>query len=336
MDNASLKIMHQITFDLKDLDQVIQDIGNGHFRDNYRPFSKEQPLIFKILETKEDILPFLNEIGFTKGENGGIELTDIGKTYFQHKFIFNDEKRSMEVIREAILNYEPVKTICSILFGKPHLTKPSIKNVLVLYEKISPDQDVTKLIKLLNKLKIISYSTQTGKITILEKSEEREDITHYYITPEKPYSNVNAIKTIIRNADEYLYWFEKHYSPKILELVANNVDGTKTKIVKILTGHTNLKEETRKEFKRLDKELKNKEIHIEFRIITKKQILNNVHDRWIITKSKTFNIPPINSILQGQVGEIIRTKENKDFEKWWAEGEDVISCWDKIRSSMGE
>ena len=84
-------------------------------------------------------------------------------------------------------------------------------------------------------------------------------------------------------------------------------------------------------FKRLQGELTKQ--NLSCRVICDKKIINQIHDRWFISKNFKFNVPTINSLYQGQYSEINKTKSNPPFQEWWDNSLDIIQDWNKIKNA---
>ena len=77
--------------------------------------------------------------------------------------------------------------------------------------------------------------------------------------------------------------------------------------------------------------MRNKGVSCELRVITDRNLKSQIHDRWIISKYKSFNIPSPDTIARGQYSEIKETENILPFEKWWGESSDIITEWNKIK-----
>jgi hypothetical protein len=49
------------------------------------------------------------------------------------------------------------------------------------------------------------------------------------------------------------------------------------------------------------------------------------HDRYIVERTRAWNMPPINTLLKGDYSEISETPQPPPFEEWWAAGMDLFS-----------
>ncbi len=285
-------------------------------------------------------IQFLKEIGFLS-ENE--ELTEKGLEFYKSKFIINDDVQALNILTSVLQQYKPVKLICDILWGYTNITKESIYRILVVnslpIQKIALE-DITGFIMLLNKSQIIKYSKKTGKIRIIYnpkgKTGDISATNNYFLAPEKPFSNIMALKKIIRSCDDYLWWIDKHFSTKGLEPLAEELDGNKIKEVKILLSiNSSISfNKFRNEFRRFKEEMKNRGVKASCRVITDKIVINSIHDRWIIGNKTSYNIPPINSIYKGQYAEFNPTSQRPPFKEWWDKSKDLLINWNDIQKSL--
>jgi len=295
----------------------------------------EKELEKKIGKSKwSELYGFLKEIGFI--DHTG--LTELGKDYYKGKFILKDKKMWSTILKEALKKFYPTQAICQLLWGRPNLNKKNVYRLLVLEKYINSkefrEKDLGGFLMLLNQCNILKYDKKSGRITILYNPRTIEDpeISTKFLSPETPYSNVRNLKEILRNAESFVHWFDKHFSTKGLEPLHDEADGTKITEIKILSGITSgrVNKKLRDEFIRFSEEMKARQIQAELRIICNKEILNAIHDRWIISKNSVFNIPPVDTIFQGQFSEMNKTDNQPPFEQWWSSGLDIITCWQEI------
>lgn len=278
----------------------------------------------------------IEPISTSNQNNIKLLLTSEGEDFYKNKFIYNDENICKEILKNLLNEYEPVQIICQLLWGREKLTKETIYRLLLLKECIDHSEfklgDISSFLMLLNKCSIISYNKKTGQVNVLINTniDGIKDYKKMFLSPETPYTNIKHLRVILRKCHEYIYWMDKHFSDKGLEPLSEEADATKIKKIKILSGASNINKKLRKDFVRLKDELKNRGINIEFRIICNDDLLRKIHGRWLISKNICFNIPPINSIYQGQYDEIIGTESAPPFEEWWKQAEDLLTNWDKI------
>lgn len=153
------------------------------------------------------------------------------------------------------------------------------------------------------------------------------------ISPTKPFSNETMILNTIRECDEYLYWIDKYFNRKGLEwLTQALLENNRVRTIKILASKSRPElaktSKLRGEFKDFKKEMKERGIECELRILT--DLAKNIHDRWIITQDTSYNVPSIDVIARGQYAEIQKDANRPDFELWWSTSLDIIDDWNKI------
>ena len=161
----------------------------------------------------------------------------------------------------------------------------------------------------------------------------RESKHNVMIAPEKPFSNETAILNTIRECDEYVYWIDKYFSRKGLEWLTQALsENNRVRVVKILVfkDKPGLEKTSklREEFKNFRKEMKERGIKCELRVLT--DLAKDIHDRWIITKDTTYNVPSTDVVARGQYAEIQKDANRPDFERWWDASLDIVDDWNKI------
>lgn len=153
------------------------------------------------------------------------------------------------------------------------------------------------------------------------------------IKPETPFSNILQIENTIKKCEGYLCWVDKYFTRSGLEIIMKAFSGEENfsiKEIKILTSLEKVDSNLRNDFKRFKEELKNKGLNVEMRVISSKSTASLIHDRWIISKYKTYNVPSSDVIMRGQYSEIKETDKKIPFEKWWNDSLDIINDWQKI------
>ena len=82
------------------------------------------------------------------------------------------------------------------------------------------------------------------------------------------------------------------------------------------------------------KEFNNNGIDVDLKVIIDSKIKSKIHDRWIISNTKSFNLPSTNTIVSGQYSEIKETNSEVPFDQWWDSSLDIIKDWQKIDDLM--
>ena len=157
------------------------------------------------------------------------------------------------------------------------------------------------------------------------------------ITPQSPYANTKHLKDIIKSQYGEIKWVDKYFSVVGLDLlseISSENNGTQLTSVKILTSINKVDHKIREKFKTLKEELQYKGISAEMRVITNSDLKNQLHDRWLITESGTYNIPSTDTLRVGQYSEIRKTESELPFSDWWNQSLDLISDWNQIEQKL--
>ena len=70
------------------------------------------------------------------------------------------------------------------------------------------------------------------------------------------------------------------------------------------------------------------------RILINKNTLQELHDRYLLSKNKSFIIPSPDVVSRNQLSSIKETNSNIPFEEYRNEGIDLISDWNKIKEKL--
>lgn len=151
------------------------------------------------------------------------------------------------------------------------------------------------------------------------------------ISPDTPFSNKVAFWNIIKSCEGYICWADKYFSKEGLELLIQSLEHKKVKEVKILVAKDKADDSLRRLFKNFRDEMRNKSVTCEMRVIVDNKMRSSIHDRWIISKNKIYNIPSPDTVARGQYSEIKETNNRPPFDEWWNKSLDIVTEWNKIR-----
>ena len=175
--------------------------------------------------------------------------------------------------------------------------------------------------------KNLTYSPRAGKIltgtTLLEEQPG-------LIRPDDPFKNRIEYQRMISSCDEFLYWIDKYFSKAGLEYLLDSVNPLQVKEIKILMSGKKVDDKFRKLFKEFAESMKTRGVTTELRVMDHK-VEEDMHDRWVLSKRKNFNIPSPDIVARGQYSEIKETTSNPPFAEWWATSKDIINDWDNIK-----
>ncbi|MFC1976797.1 hypothetical protein ACFLWS_00800 [Chloroflexota bacterium] len=157
--------------------------------------------------------------------------------------------------------------------------------------------------------------SKEGKKEIIEIELPEENLPSpgsTVVRPEEPYSNVLKLRQLLRGSEEYLWWIDPHFPPRGLEELMFSLDPSLVRDVRILSGPDHVDLRAKRDFSRFREELGNKGIDTEWKILK-----GFTHDRFIMSKNRCYNVPPLNSLLKGQYSEISLTSNEPPFMQWW-------------------
>jgi hypothetical protein len=137
----------------------------------------------------------------------------------------------------------------------------------------------------------------------------------------RPFSNERALLRLIEDADGYIWWYERHMPPKVLELLADGLANSKAQSIRILS-------EPLEEGKRQRLLGKLERFRREFTKVTLEwrelESADCHHDRLFFDRSRAYNLPPVNTLLKGDTSEIISSGLHSSwFETVWNQAMDV-------------
>lgn len=272
----------------------------------------------------------LSELGFI-GNDG--ELTEAGNDYYFARWVTRKSGRSAEALADLLKNHIVPSTFCGSLWGTGGIGKKGAVSLVARITRVSDDASAKRWLELMNLARMISYNRNNPNIRILynpseltppEEGAARERSRGHVLSPETPYSNLLALRELIRSSREYIRWYEPHMPPKVLEVLIKEVDGSALDELRILSGPSHVTEDLKDEFKRFHKEMHvARGVSVAWRVLSKKEAFKR-HDRFFLSEGLTRNLPPLNTILAGSTGEILDSDiDVSQFDKWWALGTDL-------------
>jgi hypothetical protein len=147
-----------------------------------------------------------------------------------------------------------------------------------------------------------------------ERRMDVEDVplkpaTAYVVDMSRPFSNLLAIRQLVRNARGCLRWYERDLPTRVLEIIAGEIGSSRLTSVRLLSGDLErfrgneaAPGKVRKDLRRLKSELEEVGIPIEWRELKTDSV---PHDRVLVSDAGAFNVPPLNTLLKGDTSEIL-------------------------------
>lgn len=271
-----------------------------------------------------DSIEFLISLGFAT--DGGSELSAPGDQYFRLRFIADDADAARAVLRHQLLTKCPeVAAISQLLANRPKVPRAVAETVLRNqgYGAGLSDRRVGALLALMSAAQVIEYTKTEGRFRVLARPlSEPELPSSIFIDPESPWSNRRWLTRVLAECHGFIYWLDKHFLPEGLDFIGDAADGARISAVRVLSLALpdNQTRKAKRTYRDLSRELRERGVSLEWRFVDSRD-LRDVHDRWIITEGRAWNLPNLNAILSGQHSEIAASG-NADavremFEKTW-------------------
>lgn len=263
-----------------------------------------------------DQFGFLKHLGFISDNVLGAELTELGQQYYDARFIRSDIETSNTLLKESLLKFPPAEILLQLLNGVNNAKRDNALSVLKsrdfwYYDDETP---LTHFLLLLNQVGLVAYSKKLRTLRILYNIHDSSiDIPpNIFIDSSTPYANIEWLRKVLKSCTNHIFWLDKHFVKQGLSYIWETADANRVKNITVLS--ISLKEHDKKtidEYRRLKKELTNKNIKFNWLIIDSKEIRDS-HDRWILTKDKGWNLPDINTVLSGSRSEINESPNYKE------------------------
>jgi len=261
---------------------------------------------------------------------GDDDLTEAGHAYFLARFVTEDDGRTSETLAEQLKQQPTVTAFCGALWPTGDVSTSGAVNMLKRVNRSPDEHSAKRWLELMNKAKLITYNRANPRVRILynanelmppEESALREQGKGHLIDPDTPFSNVVALRDLLRAARGSIRWYEQHMPPKVLEVLIRDIASGQVREIRLLSGPANIDGDAKADFKRFKSEMASKrKIVVEWRVTTKKEAADR-HGRFFITDDFSRNIPPLNSILKGSTDEILPSEiDAKAFDEWWTLG----------------
>jgi hypothetical protein len=256
----------------------------------------------------------LDALGFI--ENG--DLTAAGRAYEEASLIYNDLEAAATLFRDALLGLAETQALLQGIQGRGPVSFAGAHHLMARHGLIDRG-DATSFrsyLSVLNGAGIVSYSNKNQTVRGLAPVRAADEATLRVVEPERPYSNVLALREILRASDGYIWWAEVHMDRKVLEPLSYEADGSRIDAIRLLSGQTEATADLLSDLKRFCAEMRHRSITVEWRVLDKRDV--DWHDRFIVAKNQVWNVPPTNTLFKGDYSELSRTSQRPPFETWWA------------------
>lgn len=258
-------------------------------------------------------------------------LTESGHDYYLANSVRQDPE-AMSAALAALLRPNPVvNAFCGLLWGVGDVPVTGAVSLLKRLTREGSDHSAKRWLELMNRARLIAYNRKQPALRVVFNPDElvspdedalRERDKGHVVAPETPYGNLLALRELLRASRGFLYWYEQHMGPKVLEVLYRELAKGTVQTVRLLSGPANVDADAKADYKRFIREMNTRRaIQCEWRVLPKKEAQLH-HDRFLFTEGIRRNLPPLNLILQGSTGEILPSEVTiDDFNEWWSKGQ---------------
>jgi hypothetical protein len=262
------------------------------------------------------------------------ELTDFGERYYEARYVRDDKLATRHLMAEALTHDPTVNALCEAVWRVGEIPKAGALNMLRRLERGVELDQLTRLLEQMGRAGLIVYNRRNptvraafnpGQLTSPEEEAARERASGHVIAPETPFGNLMALRGMLRSARSYIYWYEQHMAPKVLEVLYREVDGSGISEIRLLSGPTHIDRSARSDFRRFREEMSaQRGVSANWRVLARSEAARH-HGRFFLSDGLARNLPPLNLILKGSTDEILTSEVGvTEFNTWWCHATDIF------------
>ena len=144
-----------------------------------------------------------------------------------------------------------------------------------------------------------------------------EGASETYLDPKRPFTNVLALRRVIRELRGSVLWYEQHMGIKTLEILIEEIDRDNVNELRLLSGPAHVTDRVKESFERFATELQHDGVNAEWRVLPT-DFARQFHARVLFDEESIWELPPLNALLQGTVDSIRPSSMPRTiFEEAW-------------------
>ncbi len=270
----------------------------------------------------------LEQLGLAReGRSPGYvtELTERGVAFYDAWHVYGDPDDAINLLREAFLELPVTQALMQGLHGRASVPVEGALNLMARHGLVDTREPTgfRVFLQVLNDVSILAYSKRQQTVRIIEPMpvQEAQDTEPRVriVQPDRAYQNIRHLRETLRACKDYIWWADMHFEKRAFEPLEDEADVTKVKEIRILSSGRP-EASTIKDYQRFKEEMGNLGITVEWRTIPPPD--RDWHDRYIVTRGKAWNVPPVGAIFTGKYSEFTPTSA-PPFEEWWKKGTPV-------------
>ena len=111
----------------------------------------------------------------------------------------------------------------------------------------------------------LAFETIGDNTGVPEPALALDETPDVYLHPERPFTNVYAVRKVIRGLEGSVLWYEQHMDPKILELLSDDLDLEGVTGLRLLSGPAHITPKAKKAFERFAAKLEHAGVQCDWR-----------------------------------------------------------------------
>ena len=244
------------------------------------------------------------------------KLTDDGENLLTQHFIRKNDSVVRALHVSKLIELSATQALLQAIWGLSDVDVDQVKHALT-FAGASPDEvnkSVTHFLAILNQFDIVTYSKKLRTVKPLISPMDTDRVpAHVFVDSKRPYANSFWIRKIIAECQGSLYWIDKYFDKSAIEWLWREATSERISHIVIISSPPGgeIDKTTITDYRKLVKELSNRGINMEWRILPKDKS-HLIHDRWMLDdKDLCFNLPSTGTINSGQSSELLRS-DNHD------------------------
>lgn len=139
-----------------------------------------------------------------------------------------------------------------------------------------------------------------------------KELDRTLIAPGKDYDNSMNYIGHIEDAEEFIYILDPYYKENSLRLLRKGlINNSSVKVIKILTKPDTIDKDFKDSFGDFAGQMSKEGITIEFRVVVDPKIQGKIHNRYLITKNKSYDFVSADTMQRGQLSHITEVSDIK-------------------------
>lgn len=169
--------------------------------------------------------------------------------------------------------------------------------------------------------------------------ELKAKLPMFIIKRQRPYGNILDLRRILRSCRSFIHWLDRHFDRAGIERIYEEMEAGglgDVHEINVACGlyENNITSVMRNDVKRFREECNLRGIQVAVRVVCDREMLQELHDRFIITQGAVYSVLPVNAINMGQFGQMFETEADPPFKRFWDAGLDLVDNWEKIDKEL--